>query len=90
MLETGMEPEYLHPLLDYLKAKEFHRQGETDEATKALERAFGSEDPNPFLRQNLDIALDKSKTAGNVVLDGIYGEMKWIQRQTATPRKSQG
>ena len=85
-----MEPEYLHPLLDYLKAKEFHRQGETDEATKALERAFGNEDPNPFLRQNLDIALDESKAAGNVVLDGIYGEMKWIQRQTATPRKSQG
>jgi hypothetical protein len=87
MLETGMEPEYLHPLLEYLKAKEFHRQGETDEATKALERAFGSEDPNPFLRQNLDIALDEERPAGNVVLDGIYGEMKWIQRQIATPRK---
>jgi len=82
-----MEPEYLHPLLEYLKAKEFHRQGETDEATKALERAFGSEDSNPFLRQNLDIALDESRPAGSVVLDGIYGEMKWIQRQTATPRK---
>ena len=85
-----MEPEYLHPLLDYLKAKEFHRQGETDEATKALERAFGNEDPNPFLHQNLDIAFDESKAAGSVVLDGIYGEMKWIQRQTATPRKSRG
>jgi len=82
-----MESEYLHPLLDYLKAKEFHRQGETDEATKALERAFGSEEPNPFLRQNLDIALDESRPAGSVVLDGIYGEMKWIQRKTATPRK---
>ena len=85
-----MEPEYLHPLLEYLKAKEFHRQGETDEATKALERAFGGGEPNPFLRQNLAIALDESKAAGNVVLDGIYGEMKWIQRQTATPRKSRG
>ena len=85
-----MEPEYLHPLLEYLKSKEFHRQGETDEATKALERAFDSEDPNPFLRQNLDIVLDESKPAGSIVLDGIYGEMKWIQRQTATPRKSRG
>jgi len=85
-----MEPEYLHPLLEYLKAKEFHRRGETDEATKALERAFDSEDPNPFLRQNLDIVLDESRPAGSIVLDGIYGEMKWIQRQTATPRKSRG
>ena len=84
-----MELEYLHPLLEYLKAKEFHRQGETDEATKALGRAFGSEEANPFLRQNLNIALDESKPAGSVVLDGIYGEMKWIQRKTATPRKSQ-
>jgi len=87
MLETVMEPEYLHPLLEYLKARELHRQGETDEAAKALERAFDSEEPNPFLRQNLDIALDEKRPAGGVVLDGIYGEMKWIQRKTATPRK---
>ena len=85
-----MEPGYLHPLLEYLKAKEFHRQGETGEAAKALERAFGSGEPNPFLRQNLGVALDESRPAGSVVLDGIYGEMKWIQRQTAIPGKSRG
>ena len=83
-----MESEYLHPLLEYLKARELHHRGETDEAVRALERAFGSEEPNPFLRQNLDIALDESKPASSVVLDGIYGEMKWIQRKTAMPRKS--
>ena len=85
-----MEPEYLHPILEYLKAKDFHRQGATGEAAKALERAFGSGEPNPFLRQNLGVALDESGPAGSAVLDGIYGEMKWIQRQTATPGKSRG
>ena len=85
-----MEPEYLHPLLEYLKARELHHRGETDEAARALERAFDSEEPNPFLRQNIDIALDEKRPAGGVVLDGIYGEMKWIQLKTATPRKSRG
>jgi hypothetical protein len=84
------QPEYLRPLSLYLRARELHREGETGEAAKALERAFGSEEANPFLRQNLDIALDESRPAGSVVLDGIYGEMKWIQRQIATPRKSRG
>ena len=83
-----ISPEYLYPLTDYLQARELRRQGKTEVAAQALERAFGSNEPNSFLRQNLDKALDESKPAGSVVLDGIYGEMKWIQRQTAKPRKS--
>ena len=81
------KPEYLHPLADYISARERFQQGEMEEAAKAIERAFGSEEANPFLRRNVDIALDESCPAGVVVLDGIYGEMKWIQRKTATPRK---
>ena len=82
-----MKPEYLQPLADYLRARERFQQGEKAESARAIEQAFGSEGPNPFLRRNLDIALDVTHPAGIVVLDGIYGEMKWIQRKTATPRK---
>ena len=82
-----MEQKYLQPLTDYITARERFRQGEREEAARAIERAFGSEEPNPFLRRNLDIALDVSCPAGIVVLDGIYGEMKWIQRKTAIPRR---
>lgn len=81
--------EYLQPLADYLKAREHFQQGKREEAARAIEQAFRSEESNPFLRRNLDIALDVSHPAGIVVLDGIYGEMKWIQRKTATPRKRQ-
>ena len=88
--EMEQQPEYLRPLSLYLRARELRRKGEKEEAAKAVEQAFGSEEANPFLRQNLDIALDESKPTGSVVLDGIYGEMKWIQRQTATPKKSRG
>jgi len=84
---SEVKPEYLQPLADYLRAREHFRQGEKEESARAIEQAFGSEGPNPFLRRNLDIALDVTHPAGIVVLDGIYGEMKWIQRKTATPRK---
>lgn len=82
-------PEYLHPLTEYLRARELLRQGETVAAAEAIEQAFGSEEPSSFLRQNVDTALDEKSPAGNVLIDGIYGEMKWIQRQTAAPRKRQ-
>jgi len=84
---SEVKAEYLQPLAEYIKAREHFQQGEREEAARAIEQAFGSEEPNPFLRRNLDIALDVSRPAGMVVLDGIYGEMKWIQRKTATPRK---
>ena len=77
----------MQPLADYLRARERFQRGEKAESARAIEQAFGSEEPNPFLRRNLDIALDVTHPAGVVVLDGIYGEMKWIQRKTATPRK---
>ena len=84
---SEVKPEYLQPLADYLRARERFQQGEMEEAAEAIERAFGGEEANPFLRRNLDIALDVTHPAGVVVLDGIYGEMKWIQRKTATPKK---
>lgn len=81
------KPEYLHPLVEYLRAREHFHHGEKEEAARAIEQAFGNEAANPFLRRNLDIALDESSPAGVVMLDGIYGEMKWAQRKKATPRK---
>lgn len=80
--------QYLQPLVGYLKAKDRLRQGETVAAAEAIEEVFGS-DSNAFLRQNVDIALDETTLAGLVLLDGIFGEMKWIQRKTATPRRHQ-
>ena len=79
---------YLYPLTEYLKARELTRQGINEGAAQAIEHAFSSDEPNAFIRNNLDTALDESKPAGTVLLDGIYAEMKWIQRKTATPRKS--
>ena len=83
-------PEYLRPLAEYLRARELFRQGEAVAGAEAVERAFGSEHPNLFLRGNLDIALDEKSPAGSVLLDGIYGEMKWVQRKTAMPRRRRG
>ena len=80
-------PEYLRPLSEYLRARELYRQGEPVAAAEAIERAFGSEETNGFLRRNLDAALDETSPAGKVVLDGIYGETKWRQRKTASPRR---
>jgi len=84
---SEVKAEYLQPLAEYIKARERFQRGEKEESARAIEQAFGSEGPNPFLRRNLDIALDVTHPAGIVVLDGIYGETKWIQRKTATPRK---
>lgn len=64
------------------------RRGQAEESAGALEGIFGAQQPNPFLRQNLAMALDERTAGGSVLLDGIYGEMKWIQRQSAEPRKS--
>lgn len=80
--------QYLQPLIGYLQAKDHLRQGEPVAAAEAIEQVFGS-DSNAFLRQNVDIALDETTLAGLVLLDGIFGEMKWIQRKTATPRRHQ-
>jgi|GEM_PF-2633397 len=81
------QPEYLRPLNQYLRARELLQQGELPAAAKTLEQAFGSEEPNLFLRHNLEVALNEASPAGQAVLDGIYGEMKWVQRKTAIPRK---
>lgn len=88
-MSSEVKPDYLHPLADYIRARECFQHGEKEEAARAIERAFGSEESNPFLRRNLDIALDVTHPAGMVVLDGIYGEMKWIQRKTPISRKCQ-
>ena len=82
--------EYLQPLNLYLEARERYRQGSTESAAEALEKAFGSQSPNDFLRRNLDAILDETTQTGQILLDGIYGEMKCIQRETAEPRKKQG
>jgi hypothetical protein len=82
------EPAYLGPLQGYLKARDLLREGEEVAAAEALEGAFGAEEPNSFLRRNLEIALDEKEPAGLVVIDGIYGEMKWRQRRSAKPRRS--
>lgn len=79
---------YLGPLRQYLKARDLLREGDEAAAAQALESSFGAEEPNPFLRRNLEQALDEKEPAGLVVLDGIYGEMKWNQRRTAVPRTS--
>jgi hypothetical protein len=80
--------DYLKPLENYLKARDLQRQGMPELAAGCLEKAFGSIEPNGFLRRNLDRALDETKAAGSLVLEGIFGEMKWMQRQTVKPRKS--
>ena len=71
-----MEYRHLQPILDYLEARDLYRQNKTEEAGRALSRAFGEEGQNAFLQQNLDIALDTSRLSGRIVLDGVYGESK--------------
>ena len=75
-----MEYRHLQPILDYLEARDLYHQNKTEEAGKALSRAFGEESQNVFLQQNLDVALDTSRLSGKMVLDGIYGESRWIQQ----------
>ena len=75
-----MEHQHLQPILDYLEARDLYRQNKTEEAGRALSRAFGEESQNVFLQQNIDIALDAPRLSGRIVLDGIYGESRWIQQ----------
>ena len=76
-----MEYRHLQPILDYLEARGLYRQNKTEEAGRALSRAFGEEGRNAFLQQNLNVVLDTSRLSGRIVLDGIYGESRWIQRK---------
>lgn len=79
--------EHLNPLVEYLRARDLLREGHTTEAAERIEKAFGTAVPNSFLRRNLSTALDVEEPAGQILLEGIYGEVKWLQRKSASPRK---
>jgi hypothetical protein len=78
---------YLSPLSEYLKARDLFHDRKGEAAAGILERVFGSDRPNTFLRGNIGAVLDHTTPAGQVLLDGIYGEMKCLQRKMASPRK---
>jgi hypothetical protein len=71
---------HLKPIVDYLAARDLAQAGKSEEAAEKLEGVFGSTKPNEFLRSNLKVALDPATPAGEIVLDGVYGEMKRVQR----------
>lgn len=79
--------EYLEPIKDYLAARDLLQAGKGDEAARKLEGIFGSTQPNAFLRNNLQVALDPATPPGAILLDGVFGEMKRVQRGDASVRR---
>ena len=64
------------PLKRYLEARDALARGDPEAAAGAVEEAFGAQQGNTFIRQNLDQLLDHESLAGEAVLDLVRVEMQ--------------
>lgn len=58
----------LEPLKDYIRAREFYRQGQKQESLEALCAAIGAEAPTPQLAEHLDKFLEDDTTLSDMAL----------------------